>query len=174
MKKIEYYLNLIFYSILCFLQIGTRIFDYCVSKPLDAFFYKFVPKRFHPPGIKHPELRKEWNERSDIAFASNSTFSFLFINTFVFSLLILYEINNIVGLNEVILWILSFLFALSWNYITDIFIFNNDKYLNYLQIFEKKSAKWKRKCTIWGFLIILETIFFPITVWYIGYILYNQ
>ena len=169
MKKIEYYVNLLFYSILLFLRQGTHIFDHCIYRPIDAFFSKFVPKWYHPIGIKHPELRREWNERSDRSFASIATFMVLTLNTFLVSLLVFSTTNIIIGIKCEIVLIISAISASSWLYFMYIFIDKNDKYVNYFHIFEQKSKRWKRVCMILAFLICFESLLWPLGF---GYSLY--
>ena len=167
MKKIEYYINLLFYSMFCFCQFGTRLFNFCIANPLDAFFSKFVPKRYHPQGIKHPESRKVWNDISDIFFASKGAFFVLMINTFVLSLAAFYATNRFTGLKDNTIWILSTVLALSWIYTTYISIDKNDKYKRYFREFDRRTNKWKRACTIGGFLLSLEAFSLPFIALYI-------
>ena len=167
MKKIEYYINLLFYSMFCFSQFGTRIFNYCIANPLDAFFSKFVPKSYHPQGIKHPESRKVWNDISDKFFASRGTSFVLMINTFVLSLAVFYATNRLTGLKDNTIWIISTILALSWEYTTYILTDKNNKYKFYFREFDKRTPRWKRACTIGGFLLSLETISLPFIALYI-------
>ena len=89
MKKIEYFVNWLFYVSLYFEKYVTRFLNYILMKPIIFFFSMFVPKRFHPPGIKHPELREEWNEIYGVSDAYRITFSILFANTFAIAFIIL-------------------------------------------------------------------------------------
>lgn len=173
MKKIEYYINLLFYSIFCFEKFTTRIMNYCIVVPFVAFFSIFVPKRFHPPGIKHPELRKAWNDISDMGFASSTTFFVLITNTFILFFFILSAINTIIGFKIEIVLIISAISAISWTYLADFFIDKNEKYLKYFHIFEKKSITWKRICLIVAILICIESILWLFGLMYIGHIFYE-
>ena len=170
MKRIEYYINLLFYSIFCFEQFVTRILNYCIGIPFIAFFLIFVPKRFHPSGIKHPELRREWNEISDMGFASSTTFFVLITNTFVLFFFIFSAINTIIGFELGIVFIISAIPTFSWFYLTYDFVEKDDKYVNYFRIFEKKSIMWKRVCLIFAILICIESILWPLELIGIGYI----
>ena len=94
MKKIEYFVNWLFYVSLYFEKYVTRFLNYILMKPIIFFFSMFVPKRFHPPGIKHPELREEWNEIYGVSDAYRITFSILFANTFAIAFIILSSHNR--------------------------------------------------------------------------------
>lgn len=69
MKILEYCVNLLFYSFMCLDRFATRVFNYCLDKTIGAFSRKFVPGRYHLPGIKHPEIM-QWEEYAGKAFAS--------------------------------------------------------------------------------------------------------
>ena len=69
MKILEYCVNLLFYSFMCLDRFATRVFNYYLDKTIGAFSRKFVPGRYHLPGIKHPEIM-QWEEYAGKAFAS--------------------------------------------------------------------------------------------------------
>lgn len=164
MKKVEYFVNWLFYVSLYFEKLVTRFLNYFLVKPILFFFSKFVPKRFHPPGIKHPELREEWNEIYDISDAIRITYCILFANTLYMSFVILYLINDIIDMSLEIRFVLSVILALPWWYFTDSLIYKDDKYLVYFRFFEKKSSIWKRISLILGVLAMIESIALPVIV----------
>ncbi len=170
MKKIEYFVNWLFYISLYFGKLVTRFLNYILGKPIVFFFSMFVPKRFHPPGIRHPELREEWNEIYDVSDACRITFCILFMNTIAIAIIIL---HFIIGMSLGISFILSFILASPWFYFTDRSIFKNNKYLVYYRFFEKKSSIWKRISLILGILAMIETICLPVILWLGAYCYVN-
>ena len=165
MKTLEYYINLLFYIFLCLDRFGTRVFNYCLDKTIGAFFRKFVPRRYHLPGIKHPEIM-QWNEYSGRAFASKGLDIFFAIHAFLIDYFLFYVLDTMIGVDNIsiLIFLLFFVFYAPCLYLSYKFIDKNDRYKVYFREFEKKSAKWKRACTIAGFLISLETFFSPIII----------
>lgn len=170
MKKIEYFVNWLFYVSLYFEKYVTRFLNYILLKPIIFFFSMFVPKRFHPPGIKHPELREEWNVIYGVSDAYRITFSILFANTFTIAFIIL---SLIIEMSATIRFVLSFILASPWIYFTDSSIYKNNKYLIYYRFFEKKSSIWKRTSLILGILAMIETLCLPVIIWFGAYCFVN-
>ena len=162
MKTLEYYINLLFYIFLCLDRFGTRVFNYCLDKTIGAFFRKFVPRRYHLPGIKHPEIM-QWDEYSGRAFASRGLDIFFAVHAFLIIYYMLYVIDTKFGVDNIdILFVFLFIvFFTPCLYLSYKFIDKNDRYKVYFCEFENKSVMLKRACTIAGFLISLETFFFP-------------
>ncbi len=165
MKILEYCVNLLFYSFMCLDRFVTRIFNYCFDKTVGASFRKFVPRRYHIPGVKHPEIM-QWDENSGNAFVSRWVEIFFAVHTLPIVFYLLYVIDKKIGVDNIdILFVLLFvIFLVPCFYLLYRFIDKNDRYKVYLREFEKKSVKWKRTCTIAGFLISLEMIFGPIII----------
>ena len=108
----------------------------------------------------------QWNEYSGRAFASKGLDIFFAVHAFLIIYYLLYVIDTKFGLDNIyILFVLLFIvFFTPCLYLSYKFIDKNDRYKVYFREFEKKSAKWKRACTIAGFLISLETFFSPIII----------
>ena len=87
MKKLEYFINWLFYVSYYFDKIMSRILYYVLGKPIELFFIKFVPKRFHPPGMKHPEYRGKWDNPYNTVLADRIMDFIICMNTFMTVLL---------------------------------------------------------------------------------------
>ena len=108
----------------------------------------------------------QWDEYSGRAFVSRWVEIFFAVHTLPIVFYLLYVIDKKIGVDNIdILFVLLFvIFLVPCFYLLYRFIDKNDRYKVYFREFEKKSVKWKRTCTIAGFLISLEMIFGPIII----------
>ena len=84
---------------MCLDRFATRVFNYCLDKTIGAFSRKFVPGRYHLPGIKHPEIM-QWEEYAGKAFASRWIDIFFAVHALPIVFFLLYVIDTRFGGNN--------------------------------------------------------------------------
>lgn len=166
MKKLEYFVNWLLYVSYCFDRIATNILYYILIKPLDFFFVMFVPKRFHPLGMKHPEYKEKWY--APYTPSSRIKDYIILMNIIMIAFIVLCAINVIIRLSITTMLIISFVIALPCLLLSEKLTLNDDKYLFYFRMFEKKSRKWKITSLILGILALIESFAAFFIVFYVA------
>lgn len=148
-KKIEFFVNWLFYLAVNDEKAMDRFLYYFLLKPITFFFSIFFPKRFHPSKVV-----KDWNERNYVS-ALNFFRKFLFANVIIVLSASLFTIKDLIGVSEIQIFIFSSILAfLCWFY-ADRLIYKNDKYLVYIRFFERKK---KQRKFVFIILMILTVI----------------
>lgn len=157
MKKLEYFINRLFYVSYYFDKVMSRILYYVLGKPIELFFIKFVPKRFHPPGMKHPEYRGKWDNPYNTVLAGRIMDFIICMNTFMTVFIIICAINVMIWMRITTIFIISSILVFPCIGLSYKFTYKDDKYLSYFSMFGKKSRKWKITSLILLFLAIIES-----------------
>lgn len=164
MEKFEYCLNLFFYICFRWERLNSQLINYCIDATWVKFLSTYIPERYHTKGMKEPELRKVWVDKKNIYFTSICALGILWMNIAFVTAIIGAVTKEYLNLDYNFFF--EYFLCINIPYIWGLWIVleyyteRKNNYLQYFQMFERKSKLWKKACTVSAFLLIIESLSF--------------